>query len=343
MAVQGLRFFEKWPGSLEFFQSQFVIHDPRLEVMVRTLTCPNPVGLAAGFDKALEVFPILPYLGFGFMELGTITPKPQKGLEKPRLFRNKARKAILNRMGFNNPGLDAALHRFEKGRRKKLTVPMGLSIGKGVNTPLEVADNDYLHCLGKAYSLFDYVVLNVSSPNTPYLRALQAVSPLRKLLTQVSKTVQNIAQSTGEPSKPVFVKISPDDSDEMLEAVVRTAVECNLGIIATNNTIEPHLLGPKWAHEKGGLSGRPLKDKANAVLKRVYQLTRGAIPIIGVGGIFSAEDAYEKIRLGASLVQVYTGWIYEGPLLIPNINRGLLKLMERDGFKRIQDAVGTAY
>ncbi len=343
LAVKGLRFFEKLPGSLAFFENQFVVSDPRLEVNLRTLTCPNPIGLAAGFDKAMELFHVLPSLGFGFLELGTITPKPQHGQTQPRLFRNRDRQALLNRMGFNNPGMDAALKRFQKKRScQRMRVPLGLNIGKGMQTQLEHAGEDYLVCLEKGYPFFDYFALNVSSPNTAELRTLQSADLLRNLLKNVTEKVHSLANPLGEAPKPVFVKISPDNSDDALEAVVRAAVEFHVGIIATNATTDTTLLGPKWANEGGGLSGRPLMAKANGTLKRVYQLSKGAIPIIGVGGVFSAEDAYEKIRLGATLVQVYTGWIFEGPNLIPAINRGLLKLMERDGFKRIQDAIGTA-
>jgi len=341
VAVQGLKFFEKIPGAFDLFGSQFVVRDPRLEVTVRSMVCPNPVGLAAGFDKGAELFQILPSLGFGFLELGTITPKPQEDHLKPRVFRSKARQALVNRMGFNNPGLEVVRRRLLKGKSER-PVPIGINIGKGFQTPLEEAHKDYLHCFENSYPLADYFVLNVSSPNTPNLRALQEMEPIRKILKLISAKAKSLAGSAGEAPKPVFVKVAPDNSGETLEEIVRTAVEFNVGIVATNTTTELSLLGPKWANEKGGLSGKPLKEKADAVLRRVYRISRGAIPIIGVGGVFSAEDAYEKIRLGASLVQVYTGWIYEGPNLIPAINRGLLKLMQRDGFARLQDAVGTA-
>jgi dihydroorotate dehydrogenase len=305
------------------------------------LTFPNPVGLAAGFDKAAELISVLPHFGFGFMELGTFTPLVQEGQQKPRLFRYKNEHALINRMGFNNPGIKTTAERLRKwGEKNKKQIPMGLNIGKGRNTPLEEATDDYLMAFDHLAPFADYVVLNISSPNTPNLRTLQKEESLKNLVMKISEKNRMMAESAGQPPTMIFTKVSPDVDDETLDNIAHVALECNLGLIATNTTIDHSGISQKH-NQEGGLSGKPLRTKSNYVLKRLYTLTKGVIPLIGVGGIFSAEDAYEKIRLGASLVQVYTGWIFEGPSLVPKINKGLIKLMERDGFKRIQDAVGT--
>jgi dihydroorotate dehydrogenase len=316
--------------------------DPRLAVRAFGLTFPNPVGLAAGFDKNAELLSVLPDFGFGFIEVGTFTPLPQEGQKKPRLFRLKQDRALLNRMGFNNPGVKVAAQRLKENLDNGRKCPIGANIGKGRDTPIEEAVEDYLTALENVHPYADYIVLNVSSPNTPNLRNLQRQDTLAVVLNAVMKKNRALAEAAGAAPKPVFTKVSPDCSDEELEDICRLAVELNVGLIATNTTIDYSLL-QKTNHElKGGVSGKPILSKANAVLRKLRAATKGIVPLIGVGGIFSAEDAYEKIRLGASLVQVYTGWIYEGPSLVPEINQGLLKLLERDGFKNIQEAVGTA-
>jgi dihydroorotate dehydrogenase len=220
-------------------------------------------------------------------------------------------------------------------------IPIGINIGKGRDTALEYALDDYLIALDHLLPYATYIVLNVSSPNTSQLRELQRIDYLRNILKSVVEKVKRFAEAQGEAPKMVFTKVSPDSSEDELQEMAHLALECGTGLIATNTTTDFSSLNqmPPW--EGGGLSGRPLKNKSNHAIRILRKATRGSVPIIGVGGIFSAEDAYEKIQLGASLVQVYTGWIYEGPALIPAINKGLLKLLDRDGFKTIHDAVGT--
>lgn len=319
----------------------FNVVDDRLAVSIRSLNCPNPVGLAAGFDKNAELLRVLPSFGFGFVEVGTLTPLRQEGQKKPRLFRIKQDRALVNRMGFNNPGVKAAAERLKKNWETDHKIPVGVNIGKGRDTPIEEATEDYLAALDHVHAYADYIVLNVSSPNTPNLRSLQQIDYLSGILRKVVEKNRCLAEQAAEAPKPVFVKVSPDCSMEELEEIAHLSVELGTGLIATNTTVDYSVLQHGKKHHEGGVSGAPLRTKANNVLKKLRLATKGVVPLIGVGGIFTAEDAYEKIRLGASLVQVYTGWVYQGPSLVPEINKGLLKLMERDGFKNIQQAVGT--
>lgn len=342
LAVGSLAQLEYFPLALNLLEPFLRVEDDRLNVSIRSLTCANPVGLAAGFDKNAELLNVLPRLGFGFIEVGTFTPLKQSGQPKPRLFRYKKDQAIVNRMGFNNPGVKAAAERIAARKPKRTNAPVGANIGKGKETPIEEAVEDYLTGLEHVQPVADYIVLNVSSPNTPNLRKLQSFAYLENILKCVSQRNRELAEKMGQPPKPLFTKVSPDCTEEELEAIAHLSVELNTGLVATNTTIDKTVLkkaGKK--KEDGGISGAPLREKSNAVLKKLRSLTKGVVPIIGVGGIFTAEDAYEKIRLGASLIQVYTGWIYKGPGLVPEINAGLLELMEADGFKNIQEAVGT--
>ncbi len=339
IATQLLVSASRMPGIPELLASRFVVRDPRLEVSIRSLTCPNPVGLAAGFDKNAELLDILPSLGFGFIEIGTFTPLPQEGQKRPRMFRYKAEQALVNRMGFNNPGVKIAAERLA-ARSPAVRVPVGANVGKGRETPIEEALDDYLMALRHVHDAADYLVLNISSPNTPNLRQLQQSEPLEKILRGAAEVVRTRAEALGHPPKPLFVKVSPDNPTDLLEDIGHLCVDVGCGIVATNTTIDhSSLSGPQ---QQGGLSGRPLRTRSNDVIRKLRQVTRGVVPIIGVGGVFTAEDAYEKIRLGASLVQVYTGWIYRGPGMLASINTGLIRLMDRDGFKSIKDAVGTA-
>lgn len=339
--VRALQKSEAFPRLLSAVGRSFRVEDPRLVVSIRSLTCSNPVGLAAGFDKDAGLINVLPYFGFGYLELGTFTPLKQEGQKKPRLFRYPKERALLNSMGFNNPGIKVAADRLQRRKDRVRNVPLGVNIGKGRETPLFEAVDDYLTSFEFVFPHADYFVLNVSSPITPNLRDLQAIKPLKEITGRIMSKNRALSEKNGIPPKMIFIKVSPDLGEEFLDGVARVAVEQQVGLVATNTTVDHSSLGLRRVKREGGLSGKPLKKKSNYVIRRLYQLTRGIVPIIGVGGIFSAEDAYEKICLGASLVQVYTGWIYEGPRLIPQINRGLLRLMERDGFKRIQDAVGT--
>jgi dihydroorotate dehydrogenase len=236
----------------------------------------------------------------------------------------------------------AAAERLKENAQAGRRVPIGANIGKGRDTAIEEALEDYLTALEHVHPYADYIVLNVSSPNTPNLRALQKADYLTGILKKVAQRNTELARKSGEPPKLVFTKVSPDCSNEELEEIARLSIELGTGLIATNTTIDYSIIKKgKVPAGGGGLSGYPLKEKSNAVLKKLRLATRGVVPIIGVGGVFTAEDAYEKIRLGASLVQVYTGWIYEGPSMVPDINKGLLKFLKRDGFKNIQEAVGT--
>jgi dihydroorotate dehydrogenase len=334
-----LKMSKKVPMSLDLVRLSMTVSDPTLHVRIKTLNCPNPVGLAGGFDKGAELINVLPSLGFGFAEVGTLTPLPQSGQERPRLFRYKAQKALVNRMGFNNPGVKVAADRLKN--RLPGGIPIGVNIGKGRETPIDEAVEDYQIAFDAVAPYADYVVLNVSSPNTAALRELQSVKYLATILSSVSAQNKRLAEKDGQPPKPLFVKVAPDNTDEVLEEIVRTCVETGVGIVATNTTLDHSSLGSRAKKETGGLSGKPVHSLSNKCIGKVYQWSKGVIPIIGVGGIFTAKDAYEKIRLGASLIQVYTGWVYEGPGLVPKINKGLLEFMKRDGFKRIQDAVGT--
>ena len=339
LAIHSMEMTSRLPLLTDALDAALVVEDPRLEVSIRSLSCPNPVGLAAGFDKGADLLDFLPHLGFGFIEVGTFTPLPQEGQKRPRLFRYKRDRALVNRMGFNNPGVKVAAEKLA-ARRRVLRVPVGANVGKGRETPLEEAAEDYLTGLRHVAEHADYLVLNISSPNTPNLRQLQQAEPLEKILRASADLVRSKAEAAGHPPVPLFVKISPDNPPEVVEDVARLCVDVGCGIVATNTTLDH--TGLHGRPEAGGLSGRPVRQKSNEVIRRLRRLTRGTVPIIGVGGVFTADDAYEKIRLGASLVQVYTGWVYEGPTLVRDINRGLLRLLERDGFKSVKEAVGTA-
>jgi len=309
---------------------------PTLQPRLWGLTFPNPIGLAAGFDKDARAPLAWPGLGFGFAELGTVTAQAQPGNPQPRLFRLSADRALINRMGFNNAGAAAVAARLARLDRSQHRTPIGLNIGKSRVTPLDEAIGDYLTSFRLLAPHADYIVINVSSPNTPGLRDLQAQTQLHALLSAVQG-----ANAQLPARRPLLVKLSPDLADEDLAAAVETIERDRVdGVIATNTTIRRDGL----AHpidEAGGLSGAPLRSLATQTIRRVRQLSRGRIPIIGVGGIFTAADAYEKIRAGASLLQVYTGFIYEGPGLATALSRGLEQRLARDGFTHLGEAVGV--
>lgn len=311
-----LRSLFKIPGISVFLKTKYSIEDKLLEREVFGLKFKNPVGLAAGFDKNAKLYKELSGLGFGFIEIGTVTPKPQPGNEKKRLFRLKEDSAIINRMGFNNEGVEAAVKRLKKNR----SVLIGGNIGKNKNTPNEEAVNDYIICFDSLFDHVDYFVVNVSSPNTPNLRALQDKEPLTKLLL----TLQTRNNQKKNP-KPVLLKIAPDLTDEQLMDIIEIVSETKIaGVIATNTTISREGLQSPNKEETGGLSGKPLRKRATEVIKFLAEKSNRSFPIIGVGGIHSAEDALEKLAAGASLVQLYTGFIYEGPGLIKEINQAIL-------------------
>lgn len=312
------------PGLKQLTQALFKLDHPSLRIHLWGLDFKNPVGLAAGFDKDGKYISSMSTLGFGFIEVGTVTPRPQIGNPKPRLFRLIKDKAIINRMGFNNEGVDVLVNRLK--RIKKSDVIIGGNIGKNKDTANEDAYKDYLICFEKLYDYVDYFVVNLSSPNTPGLRSLQEKGPLKKILSTLLtyKDTQTI-------KRPILLKIAPDLTDGQLKDVVEIVDELSIeGIIATNTTIErrplPHSTQSMIEDiGAGGLSGAPLAAKSTEIVKKIYQQSNGKIPIIGVGGIHSYETAKDKLNAGASLIQVYSGFIYEGPYLIKNIKKMLIK------------------
>lgn len=313
--------------------------DPRLETQCFGLRFPNPLGLAAGLDKDGEAIDLWAALGFGFIELGTVTPgEGQPGNEPPRLARLVDEEAIVNRMGFNNRG---APHLAASLAARKTAIPCGANLGKAKITPLERAADDYEAGLRAVWPVADYLVINVSSPNTPGLRDLQAVEALAPLLTRARSVERSLAQQAGRPSRPILLKIAPDLADPDIDAVADLALDAGMdGIIATNTTLRHELVKvpPPIA---GGLSGRPLGPRALELVRRLYGRLGRRLPIVGVGGIMSADDAYARIRAGASLVQIYSGLVYHGPGLIRSILEGLAARLANDGIARIGEAVGA--
>ena len=315
-----LKFLMKIPGMKSLFRAMYSLKNSKLERVVFGIKFPNPVGLAAGFDKNALLIDEFAELGFGFIEIGTVTPKPQEGNPKPRLFRLVEDEAIINRMGFNNDGLEVVKDRLLK---RKSQVIVGGNLGKNKVTPNEEADEDYKKGFEALFDVVDYFVVNVSSPNTPNLRALQEKEPLKKLLS----SLQALNAMKKSP-KPILLKIAPDLSNDQLDDVIEIVLETNLaGVIATNTTLnrEGLVSAKELIEQAGGLSGKPLKSRSTEVISYLHQKSKGKFPIIGVGGIYSAEDALEKIAAGASLVQLYSGFIYEGPGLIKKINQAILK------------------
>lgn len=315
------------------------VNDPRLVQKVFGLEFKNPVGLAAGFDKNAEALGGLAALGFGFIEAGTITPHYQAGNDRPRMFRLQKDQALINRMGFNNIGADNIVRSNLILRRNKES-PLGISIGKFKTTHLENAAEDYVRVLRTLHNFGDYFAINISSPNTPGLRKLQDKERFDLLLEELNKEMDRLSRPSGKKIKPILVKIAPDirclELDDILEICEKRMVS---GIIAANTSVNRENLSAKGriVGEAGGLSGKPLFKKTLSLISYIHARTQGKLPIIGVGGIFSAEEAYEMFRAGASLIQVFTGMIYEGPMIARNINRGLVKIFEKEGVKRISE------
>jgi len=312
-----------FPGIQYIIENIFKLQHQSLEREVFGIKFPNPIGLAAGLDKDAEAFDMLGYLGFGFVEIGTITPLAQPGNPKPRAFRLKNDQAIINRMGFNGKGVENAVKNL---KRKKSKIIIGGNIGKNKVTPNEEAINDYSIAFKALYPYVDYFAVNISSPNTPNLRELQEKEPLKLLLNTL-----NSINYTMPKQKPILLKIAPDLTNEQLDDIIEIVVETKTsGIIASNTTIgRENLSIPKSEIDKmgaGGLSGKPLTKRSTEIIKYIVQKTNSKIPVIGVGGIMNAQDAIEKIEAGASLVQLYTGFIYEGPGLIKNIKKKLLEI-----------------
>jgi dihydroorotate dehydrogenase len=341
LTINGLHAAGAVPGGKYLLKSLYgVPYSQELDQRLWNIQFANPVGLAAGLDKNAKAVEGFSQLGFGFMEVGTITPKPQAGNEQPRLFRLPSDEALINRMGFNNVGVEEMARNLRKV--KKRAIPIAVNIGKNKVTPNEHAEEDYRACIRGLYELGDFFVVNISSPNTPDLRNLQHGNDLNRLLVAVMDEMELQKQKHSHPGKPVLVKIAPDLTDEELELTVQSIKASGVsGIIATNTTLGRDGLTHPNREQAGGLSGKPLTQRSTDIIRRIYRLTDGKLPIIGSGGIFSAQDAYEKIRAGASLVEVYSALIYEGPELLCQINDGLKGLLKKDGFSHISEAIGA--
>lgn len=298
-------------GQLDFLPR---VHPATSPTQLMGLNLPNPVGLAAGLDKNAEAIDGLAALGFGFIEVGTLTPRPQEGNPKPRLFRVPEHQAIINRMGFNNHGIDAAIANIERAQYRGV---LGINIGKNATTPIENAVDDYLICLEKAYAYASYIAINISSPNTQNLRALQGSDELTRLLGSL-KDKQQALQSIHGKYVPLAVKIAPDLDEAQIADIAHVVRETQIdGVIATNTTIDKNRLSNHpLAQEQGGLSGTPVRTSSNQVLAQFVKELDGSVPVIGVGGILNGSDAKEKMQLGASAVQIYSGLIYRGPELV---------------------------
>ena len=313
---KSIKIAHKIPGVSSLLRAMFTIKGKGLERKLFGLTFPNPVGLAAGFDKDAKLFQELSNFGFGFVEIGTLTPKPQDGNPKKRMFRLTEDEGLINRMGFNNEGVEAAVKRLKKNKG----VLIGGNIGKNKITPNEEAVNDYIYCFEALFDHVDYFVVNVSSPNTPNLRALQDKAPLTHLLS----TLKDLNDQKDKP-KPILLKIAPDLSNDQLLDIIEIVISVKIdGVIATNTTLSRAGLQSTNKEEMGGLSGRPLTLRSTEVIRFLVEKSNNAFPIIGVGGIHKPEDAIEKLEAGAALVQLYTGFVYEGPAAVKNINRALI-------------------
>ena len=321
------------------------VEDERLVVHIGPLRFPNPVGLAGGFDKNALAPKTIASFGFGFMEVGAITAQAQPGNPKPRLYRLPEDVALINRLGFNNEGAAAIAAKLARLRARGgwPKIPLGMNLGRTKIVETKDAVADFLDCFTRLFPHGDFFTLNVSSPNTPNLRDLQEKSLLGDLLSAIQQRNRDLAGAAKIEPKPLFVKIAPDMEFSQVDEIIEVVDAAKLtGIVATNATaFMRDGLKSRHGPEPGGLSGRPITAFVTKFVEHIYRTTRGRLPIIGVGGIFNAEDAYDKIRAGASAVQIYTGWIYEGPGAVKRINRGLLKRLESDGFKRISDAVGS--
>jgi dihydroorotate dehydrogenase len=308
---------------------------PELRSSLWGVDFSNPIGLAAGMDKDAIAIGAWQSLGFGFAELGTITPRPQPGNPKPRVFRLPAQHALINRLGFPSEGMEAVAPRIEKARRSGTRIRLALNFGPNKDTPVEQVAADYAALMARLGALADFIVINVSSPNTPGLRNWQSPEKMRELFAAMD-------QVTGARRPPMLLKVAPDLDDATLCAICDTAMALRLdGMVVCNTTLKREEVGVT-SMEQGGLSGHPLRDLARERIASVYRRTQGKLPIIGVGGIMDADDALGHIKAGASLVELYTGLIYEGPALIASMKKGLANLLRREGFRSISQAVGSA-
>jgi dihydroorotate dehydrogenase len=325
LTIKMLSILLEIPGVIWMFKKLYCIHHPSLSTEIWGIRFPNPVGLAAGFDKDGKCFEQMSALGFGFIEIGTVTPLGQPGNDKPRLFRLPEDHALINRMGFNNDGVEALVSRLKK--RKNNNIIIGGNIGKNKITPNENAVDDYIKCFEALYAYVDYFVVNVSSPNTPGLRELQEKEPLTHLLSTLMQ--RNLQKPK---PKPILLKIAPDLTDSQLDDIIDIVNSTGIhGIIATNTTLDRSLLITDTVKiGAGGLSGKPLQTRSTEIIRYIHQKSGGAIKIIGVGGINNGADAIEKLNAGASLIQVYSGLVYEGPSLVKDINAAIVKLRGHD-------------
>jgi dihydroorotate dehydrogenase len=332
------------PGLLPQLKNWTTVADDRLVVEALGRRFQNPVGLAAGFDKDARWHHVLSALGFGFIEVGTITDLAQAGNPKPRLFRLPDDQALLNRLGFNNAGVQIAEQRLAQ---QPPNVVLGINIGKSKLTPNQQAVSSYLTTFRRLWRYAHYVAINVSSPNTPGLRALQDRQPLLELLQALQEENQRLAAAVAQPTKPVLVKIAPDLNDAQVEDVVEIAMATGLaGVIATNTTLDRQGLRTPAAvvanMGDGGISGRPVHARSCQVVRRLYRRSQGQLTIVGVGGIFDGQDAWRMIGAGASLVQIYTGFVYGGPQTVAHINRTLVQQMQAHGLSHLSQWVGQS-
>ena len=329
-----LRLVGDVPFAKKVLQSWFAYEDSHLVVSCAGMRFSNPIGLAAGFDKQGTLIAPMAALGFGHVEVGTVTPRPQPGNDRPRMFRLPEDHAVINRLGFNSVGMTAVAQRLSTTKNR---IPIGINIGKNRTTPLERSVEDYVAAFVALAPLASYVTVNISSPNTPGLRQLHERTALETLLHELVEYNQQLPQP-----RPIFLKVSPDETTAQLDDVISVALDVGIsGFIACNTTLTREGLHGRWRNETGGLSGRPLVIRAREVIAYLYQATEGRLPIIGVGGVATAEDAYGHICAGATLVQLYTGLVYEGPGCVQSLKTGLMRLIQRDGLSSIQDAIGV--
>ena len=357
--LSSVEFISKIPGFLPLLRKVYVEDNPLLHTQLFDNVIDNPIGLAAGFDKDGRIHPALFALGFGFVEIGTVTPHPQKGNPRPRLFRLPEDQAVINRMGFNNQGAwkmaerlvaktlkiksaDADLFEVSGDYPANISSGMlGINIGKNKDTTLENATDDYVSALSTLHPFADYFTLNISSPNTKDLRNMQEKEALRILLDSVCARRDELDRNHSR-NTPLLVKLAPDLDEDALKNSVRVMQEFSIqGVIATNTTVARPVLKSKYRTETGGLSGKPLQKRSTEMIRTLFAELGTDIPIIGVGGIFNGADAYEKIKAGAAAVQIYTALIYEGPGLVRKVKAELADLLERDGYKSVSEAVGA--
>jgi len=335
-----LRILYRFPGFGGLMRTFNANRTPKLPVKLFGIEFTNPVGLAAGLDKNAELIGAFADMGFGWVEAGTVTPRPQPGNPRPRLFRLTDNRALINRMGFNNAGLSVFIHNLRGHDRP---CPVGVNVGKNKDTPDTNAIDDYLTSLRATYTYAGYIAINISSPNTPGLRALQEEAPLAALLAALKQEQAALASLHGR-YLPIALKIAPDLADEAIDTIARLLLAHRMdAVIATNTTVErPGLAHEPRAREAGGLSGAPLRARATEVIRRLHATLQGKVPIIGVGGVSNAEDAWEKLVAGADLIQIYSAFIYRGPAVVREIVQGLAKKVHAQGAKSLAEAVARA-